>query len=327
LGNREYIWRNYEVSPEVGEGIRDYIKTSFRMAGERMKDPVYAALAFGPGVIKEAFHGTRFGKFEKFRDTKDIGYHFGTLEQAKAKAYGKEGTIIKARLNIENPARLVRDFNQGDPFDLFKALPKEIADAATPEYWQFLSHLEDIGEQPSAAASNLTDQFEAIKTYLRLKGYDGIVYPNEVEGLGDSFIAFHPDQVEILEQRAFNRKVANEAGAVAPIMPKALTGIYEKAIARFPEEIRKKISVEAIKLGKFPAEHSGTGGKTIIGGKLSKPKYYIALEEGEEDLVEALTHELAHIYVLETPELAAKYPGYFGHEKAVEDVLKQIVRE
>jgi len=53
LGNREYIWRNYEVSPEVGEGIRDYIKTSFRMAGERMKDPVYAALAFGPGTIKE----------------------------------------------------------------------------------------------------------------------------------------------------------------------------------------------------------------------------------------------------------------------------------
>jgi len=53
LGGRDYMWRNYEVSPEVGEGIRDYIKTSFRMAGERMQDPVYAALAFGPGIIKE----------------------------------------------------------------------------------------------------------------------------------------------------------------------------------------------------------------------------------------------------------------------------------
>jgi len=51
LGNREYIWRNYEVSPEVGEGIRDYIKTSFQIAGEKIADPEQAALGFMPGVI------------------------------------------------------------------------------------------------------------------------------------------------------------------------------------------------------------------------------------------------------------------------------------
>ncbi len=32
-------------------------------------------------------------------------------------------------------------------------------------------------------------------SFLRTRGYDGIVYENEFEGGGDSYIAFDPEQI------------------------------------------------------------------------------------------------------------------------------------
>ena len=104
-----------------------------------------------------------------------------------------------------------------------------------------------------------------------------------------------------------------------PQMSSEIERLYDEVMSELPENIRKDIEVISIKQGTFPPEHTGTGGKTLITGKLKEPeKYQIVLEKGEVDLKGTLKHELLHVYSLKHPEMVKKKLGIFGEEAATE---------
>jgi hypothetical protein len=108
------------------------------------------------------YHGTTNKKLTKFRP----GSHFGTEDQAKVAgessyqaAYGNKPVItIPVYLSIQNPKR-TDDVGEG---------------------W------EDGGDS----------EWKRRIKQAKKEGYDGIVYRNEIEGTGDSYIAFRPNQVK-----------------------------------------------------------------------------------------------------------------------------------
>ena len=57
----------------------------------------------------------------------------------------------------------------------------------------------DITEDEYTAVFNQFDGDRATRRLLESKGFDGIVYKNMVEGDGDSFIAFRPDQIQVVK--------------------------------------------------------------------------------------------------------------------------------
>ncbi|MBA3904973.1 MAG: hypothetical protein C0522_15070 [Rhodocyclaceae bacterium] len=123
-----------------------------------------------------AFHGTT-ARFESF-DTErgQLGSHFGTLEQARRilRAHRRGSPLIlRCQLQILRPLRL-QDFGTFSPI------------AVGPQ----LVELGICSEEPRTNADS--------KATIRLAGFDGVVYANEREGAGDSWIAFDPAQVFVL---------------------------------------------------------------------------------------------------------------------------------
>jgi len=168
--------------PKIGLGIKDVSKEQVKFFSETsVKDK--------EGIPKKVYHGTRAPGFNNF-EKGDIGFHFGTQEQAnrvvKPRYEGeknmahldKGGRVIEAYINIKNPIRLEEPYG-GDwrnPDSIigqlkklgFKDLPKEKLNRA-------------FGE--TSNAKTVKRYLEDIKDYLREKGYDGIVYRNQYEGM------------------------------------------------------------------------------------------------------------------------------------------------
>ena len=130
------------------------------------------------GEPKVVYHGTT-DDFDRFARTSDIGYHFGTAEQAEArlgihgdvwdpamKQYvGERGRVLPMYLKIENPLRM--------------------PDLGTWEPEEVLLNLFDRGiitaeEKADALAHGYRDQLD-IPGLIQSKGYDGIVYRNAGE--------------------------------------------------------------------------------------------------------------------------------------------------
>jgi hypothetical protein len=140
------------------------------------------------------YHGTNAKKFDSF-DTSKEGAHFGTSEQAATRIYKNRGgggrsKSIAVFLSIKNPLRL-QDIGVWSYFNNLHGhlsvndhITIEQADAA----WDAWQKSDNAG-------------WQAIKNALNENGYDGIVYENEVEGRGDSYIAFSPTQIKSV----FNR--------------------------------------------------------------------------------------------------------------------------
>lgn len=101
---------------------------------------------------------------------------------------------------------------------------------------------------------------------------------------------------------------------------KSIQEAYEIALSELPENIAKDVTIERIKIGEFPLENKGEGGRLVIG---AKDKHYVTIEKGETNITETLKHELLHSYVLNHPELT-KGKGFFGHEKVIRELEKQI---
>lgn len=131
------------------------------------------------------YHGT-----DKEFDTPNIsgvGAHFGTKQQAEFMAKYREGLedggngVVKTyEVDIKNPIRMHdTGFTNADlmmrvnPPDTLKNLP--------------LDECERLGN----------GTLEDIKNKLIELGYDGVVYSNTTEeGAGNSYIAFHPEQIK-----------------------------------------------------------------------------------------------------------------------------------
>jgi hypothetical protein len=54
----------------------------------------------------------------------------------------------------------------------------------------------DKNSAHTGSANERAQRFKLIREYLKSKGYDGITYPNEYEGEGESYIAFDPTQIK-----------------------------------------------------------------------------------------------------------------------------------
>lgn len=127
-------------------------------------------------------------KFKTF-DTSKEGAHFGTHEQASNLRKSNLRKPIAYSLDIKNPVRL-HDIGVWNNFNnLHGAL--SINDHITPEQADAVW---------AAWLRSDAEGWEALKAALEANGYDGIVYQNEQEGPGDSYIALRAGQIHRLKE-------------------------------------------------------------------------------------------------------------------------------
>ena len=153
---------------------------------------------FGNSVVVDSdgnplvlYHGTthNFDVFNTKPDNREIGSHFGNRRQANQRlaepgngSYGTRGDNIKAvYLRIENPIRLT---------DQTFWVPEKLASTLQT---QFNISIEPSGKGAMGSTYHTQDD---IMTALKENGYDGIVYENDHEGNGDSYIVFDPNQIK-----------------------------------------------------------------------------------------------------------------------------------
>lgn len=153
------------------------------------------------------YHGTR-DAITKFRRIYGYAGHFGTAEQANSLTSLPGSSTLSVYLNIRHPLRM-----EDVHFDEFGTFAHEmvasgVVTMAEAEA-QFGPHeawfdVHGVGNQ----RKKMTEAVD----FLASLGYDGIVYRNRVEGVGDSWIPFHP--IQILQRfdaaRGLHKYVDNE---------------------------------------------------------------------------------------------------------------------
>ena len=152
----------------------------------------------GNGRPKVLFHGTD-ATFDEF-DAGEFGFHFGD-EQAASMQGGSSMPVV---LSIKNPLRL-KDLGVWNPDRVLKALRKEadipkeaIAEAEAESdklHDQLVDRLDDDNDLHDARKAHY-EWSAPVRELLDRHGYYGIVYQNEAEGFGDSYIAFRPEQIK-----------------------------------------------------------------------------------------------------------------------------------
>lgn len=158
--------------------------------------------------------------FDTFRmpaEETELGAHFGTRDQA-------------------------RSFGPAFPFFLALRNPLRLPDLGT---WNYQSVLREarrrgvaISEQEYKSVFNAPNSNQALRDLLEAKGFDGVVYANEAEGEGDSYIAFRPEQV---------KHATDNAGTFDPNNPSFLhhgpidvPAVYYSALRRAIETLPTK---------------------------------------------------------------------------------------
>jgi hypothetical protein len=151
-------------------------------------------------------HGTT-ARFNTFRRG-DIGFHFGTREQAGNRVSEEDWNnvdgytmtpienagILSGYLNIRNPLYFPADIGDwnGDYlaekilFEYENVFPFELSES-------------DRNELRSISRMSTRTGSMAMRRWLRGKGFDGIIYENNVEGEGKSYIIFSPTQFKSVE--------------------------------------------------------------------------------------------------------------------------------
>lgn len=143
------------------------------------------ALVDPAGMPLLVFHATD-ADFDRFEFTEDIGFHFGTRGIANSRLVHMasdedcglpEGANVRpAALRIQRALRLP---------DLHTWAPNACAGAL---------HRAGVITDEERQQADYVDR-ETMRDWLAAKGYDAIVYANETEAGGDSFIVFDADQV------------------------------------------------------------------------------------------------------------------------------------
>ena len=114
-----------------------------------------------------AYHGTT-KKFKTFDASKikELGFHFGSKEQAETVIFLKKGTIKKYRLTLKNPFDICSDLGNWADLSMLK------------EYFGPANE----GPLSEEYEKGLIKSAHDVVKYLKLKGYDGIKYQNSFEG-------------------------------------------------------------------------------------------------------------------------------------------------
>lgn len=179
---------HYDGRPtKDGAGNEISGETAKRLAGTTVLDKNNAPIA--------VFHGTPNMEFTAFEQG-DSGFHFGNYEQAKRRIEGKNleegkrskaGRVFRTYLNIKNPIYAEDDIGSWDAPAV--AMLLETYGVLNTDEANSVKNLQGNGTgYNSPAAVQLRNLMDA-------KGYDGIVYPNYIEGKGDSYMVFHNDQI------------------------------------------------------------------------------------------------------------------------------------
>jgi ribosomal protein S18 acetylase RimI-like enzyme len=134
--------------------------------------------------IGPLWHSTDYD-FESFERGRHFGIHFGT-RQAAEDIGGHY--LKKVMLNIDNPIRLP-DLGTWGLWNIIRNLPKGILSDQESD---------EIMNKHARGFEGEGDEL-LIKTLIE-KGYDGFVYENEVEDVGeDSYMVFNGDQVVTIQ--------------------------------------------------------------------------------------------------------------------------------
>jgi len=129
----------------------------------------------GDGEPLIVFHGTsaEFNTFEKG----ELGFHFGTLEQAEERGE----IIMPVYLSLQNPYDICSDLGEWDDMEmLYEYLGNPGNEGILEEEWE---------------QGKIKTPEDVIAALKRL-GYDGIVYENNFEGGGKSWIVFDACQIK-----------------------------------------------------------------------------------------------------------------------------------
>lgn len=151
-------------------------------------------------AISRLYHSTP-AKFDRFQNeyTDEVGFHFGTKDQAHNRAYAmSNGNLwayftkwrdIPVEIEINNPATLSTDPGSFMPTALAKQLVKD--GLASHELIMEVQRVQ-LGPDGSPDAAKAV-----VRDYLMSKGYDAIRYPNYFEGVGDfSYMTFGTGNVK-----------------------------------------------------------------------------------------------------------------------------------
>lgn len=181
--------RSQEVFASDNEGRRIDSETSKRLAGT-------AILKDGKPI--RLYHYSTNLDFTTFR-VGDTGFHFGSSQQAYSRGVekrkespGVKGRTLQVFLNIKNPLDISEDIGVFTPDSLavklysMGILPEGVRTEIHHMVW------EDGGSYESKSARKMRD-------YLAELGFDGIIYNNQIEGQGKSYMALYPEQIIVVD--------------------------------------------------------------------------------------------------------------------------------
>jgi len=176
-----YSGRDTEIHTSDSEGRQ--IEATL---AEKLKD---TAVLDADGKPLAVYHFTPEGEFTEFKKG-DIGFHFGSKAQAEKRGRdikAQKGRTFRTYLNIKKPIRARLDIMG------WRARPASM-------YLWTEGYLTDEEHETIKKLSARDDGYYSeaaiqLRKILEEKGYDGIVYPNGFEGDGDSYIAFHDEQI------------------------------------------------------------------------------------------------------------------------------------
>ena len=178
-------------SDEIAEYFNNVVDPTCDTTGAKV--PVAALKGTKTSVVKDEhgqliplYHATDkdFNKFE----VGDVGFHFGSYAQAHKLATNKEfvenARFIKAYLNITSPLIIDHD-------NPVWTAPYVVQDLMKMGILDSEQGAEYIRHPKAPAEAN-----KEIRNFLKAKGYDGIIYKNEIEsGYADSYIVFDDSQI------------------------------------------------------------------------------------------------------------------------------------
>ena len=180
---------------------------------------VDSAIINSNGNPSALYHATNveFDSFEKG----DIGFHFGTKAQASKRAKDNDfdsPRYVRAYLNIKKPVYSPRDtmswHSNAVALNLWSL--DILTDAEKDAVIALFVPVKDEYNSPAA---------KLLRKILEDKGYDGIAYPNSIEGEGISFIAFYDSQIIRSNDGTLRSRKIPDPYTSRELLAKALTKV------------------------------------------------------------------------------------------------------
>jgi hypothetical protein len=129
-------------------------------------------------------------KQEYKTDLSSMGFHFGTAAQAKFRGSqydfsGSKPTLNRVFLKLKNPLRVSHMESFAPDWLADKMVADDLLDEDSYNEWQEEEYMPSEQEKGAYLAN-----------ILKKQGYDGLVYENEKEGTGDSYVPFSANQIK-----------------------------------------------------------------------------------------------------------------------------------